>query len=314
MAPLLYDAHNHLQDEWLEPHRDRVFDDLEAIGVRAAVVNGTCEADWPRVAALCREHSSVSAAGKSPSATQPIQRTQLLPSYGLHPWHVGNRSADWLSTLRAQLTADPTAAIGEIGLDRWILDRARPDDLRLTGLRRAPVEEQLDVFAAQLALAVESDRPVTIHCIDAHGALFDALRNSRRPQRGFLLHAYAGSLEMMKSFAELGAYFSFNGYFLDPRRAARLQPVYRAIPSDRLLVETDAPAMPLPIEHQRFSLPHEPGGATVGHPANLVVAYEELARWRDTELETFAGQVAENFSRFFGPLSSNEPKRAVGRD
>ncbi len=296
---MLFDAHNHLHDAWLAPHRDRVLADLAAIGTRACVVNGTNESDWPAVTALC---DSVS----QPSTLN--SQLRLLPSFGLHPWHVGNATPDWPKNLLATLDAFSSPVglpaggpvkVGEIGLDRWILDRARPDDPRLAGLRRAPIDEQLEAFHFQLSLAAARNLPCTIHCIDAYGLLHDTLRAAARPARGFLLHAYAGSLELMRSFADLGAYFSFNGYFLDPRRAARLRPVYAAVPADRLLVETDAPAMPLPRDSATHHLPRSPEGAVINHPANLEAAYAALAAWRGLPVSDLAAQISENFARLF---------------
>jgi TatD DNase family protein len=322
MAPL-FDAHNHLQDEWLTPHRERILTELGAAGVRACVVNGTSESDWPEVAALCRSADSDqrSAIGHQPNlggvppprnsgplsqvlSPNPKPETQnpkpkLVASFGLHPWDVGNRTPAWREKLIRFLDADSNACMGEIGLDRWMTDRAKPDDPRLAGLRRAPLAEQLEIFHPQLVIASERNLPTTIHCIDAYGALLDALESVPRPQRGFLLHAYAGSAELVRPFAKLGAYFSFNGYFLDPRRMDRLRPVYAAIPADRLLVESDAPAMPLPVASQRFQLPNAPAGPVVNHPANLIVAYEELARWRDTDAVSLAARIADNFTYFF---------------
>jgi TatD DNase family protein len=278
----LYDAHNHYHDTWLAPHRARVFADLASVGVRRAVVNGTCETDWSDVAALAREF--------------PIVR----PSYGLHPWDAGNRTPDWQKNLLVALAADPRAALGEFGLDRWILDRARPDDPRLAGLRRAPLAEQKEVFLWQLDLAAARNLPASIHCLDAHGALHDLLRAAKLPVRGFLLHAYSGSTEMAKSFADLGAFFSFNGSFLDPRKA-RLRALYASLPADRLLVETDAPAMRLPAPLEKFSLPATADGSLPNHPANLAVTYAALAELRGVTLESLAAQVEQNFLRLFAP-------------
>ena len=277
----LFDAHNHAHDAWLEPHAARVDADLRAIGLQAAVVNGTCEADWPVVAAFARRF--------------PWARA----SYGLHPWDAGNRTSGWLDALRARLAAEPGAAVGEIGLDRWILDGARPDDPRLAGLRRAPLEEQGEVFLKQLALAAAEDRPVTIHCLQAFGALEGLLRHVNTPARGFLLHAYGGPAELVPAFAERGAYFSFNGSFLAARHAARRE-AFRRVPADRLLVETDAPAMPLPPERATHALPPAPDGSSVNHPANLAAAYAGLAEIRGVARDVLEAQVAENFGRLFG--------------
>ena len=277
-----FDAHNHLASPSLAPHLPTLFTDLAAAGITHAVVNGTEESDWPTVTTLCRLQLS------------PFN-LQLLPSYGLHPWDVGNRSPAWLATLRAHLTADPRAAVGEIGLDRWMLDRARPDDPRLAGLRRAPLDEQLAAFKTQLALATEFDRPATIHCIDAFGLLLETLRAVPLPPRGFLLHAYSGSLELVAPFAALGAYFSFNAAYLAPRHA-RLRELFQKIPLDRLLVETDAPAMLAPPAHAPFSIPTAPA---LNHPANLAAAYTALATLRPLPLATLTAQVAANSRRLF---------------
>jgi TatD DNase family protein len=283
MSIPLYDAHNHLHDEWLEPHWEKISAQLPALGLRRAVVNGTHETDWPRVVALSRQHA------------------WITPSLGLHPWHVGNRSVDWLATLTRALDNTPTAALGEIGLDRWILDRARPDDHRLSGLRRASLDEQIAVFAQQLALAAARDLPTSIHCLDAWAPLLASLRSAPAlPARGFLLHAYGGPAEMINAFAELGAYFSFNGAFLDERRARQLD-TFRHIPPLRLLIETDAPAMPLPHAWRTHKLPLSPEDQPVNHPGNLEAAYTGLAAFLGKPLPALARTVEDNFIRLFGP-------------
>lgn len=276
----LFDAHQHLHFASLAPHREQVIADLRSIGLAGAVVNGTAEAEWPEVAALAQEHP------------------WIIPSFGVHPWDAGNRSPEWETTLRASLAAHPRAAVGEIGLDRWITDHLRPDDPRLAGLRVAPVMEQLEVFHRQLAIAAELDRPASIHCLRAMGLLHEALRAAPRPARGFLLHAYSGPAELVGPLASLGAYFSYNGYFLRAAHAAKVR-AFSAVPLDRLLVETDAPAMPLPAAHVRFRLPAAPGREPINHPANLAVAYEALARLRGLTVPDLAEQVAENFHRLF---------------
>ncbi len=276
----LHDAHNHLHDEWLLPHLNRIAADLADAVIAGAVVNGTTPDDWPAVSALATRFAWV------------------IPSYGVHPWDCGNRPADWLDRLEARLAAEPRAHVGEIGLDRWILDRAKPDDPRLAGLRRAPLDEQTEVFTAQLALAAQDNRAASIHCIDAWGALLETLRTAPLPARGLLLHAYAGPEEMIGPFADLGAYFSFNGSYLDPKRA-RLRETFRAVPPDRLLIETDAPAMPLPAAAEKFSLPPSPTGTRMNHPANLAAVYRGLAAFLGQPLESLVMRVEANFQRLF---------------
>lgn len=277
-----YDAHNHLHDPSLEEEHVRILADLTQLPLRGAVVNGTCENDWADVHALAR------------------QSAILFPSYGLHPWHVGNASPNWREVLQRRLDAEPHAALGEIGLDRWILDHARPDDPRLAGLRRASLEEQLGAFSWQLTLAAERNLPVSIHCLEAWGVLAAALRSTPLPARGFLLHAYGGSAEMAREFASLGAYFSFSGFFLEERQEPK-RTVFQGLPADRLLAETDAPAMPLPSPLRHYTLRDRPDGSPINHPANITAVYHGLADLRGWNAEQVRDRIGRNFQRWFGP-------------
>jgi TatD DNase family protein len=275
-----FDAHQHFHFEALTPHRAAIDADLRVAGLSRAVVNGTCEEEWPAVARLARQFD------------------WILPSYGVHPWDSGNRSPGWLAALHTQLASDLSAGVGEIGLDRWIIDGIKRDDPRIAGLRVALMDEQVEVFAAQLALAAEFNRATSIHCVQAFGALAEALRTAKLPARGFLLHGYAGPTEMIKTFTDLGAYFSFNLQLLEPRNADRLEN-FRRIASDRLLVETDAPAKAPPPEHNRFPLGLAADGSLINHPANVLAAYAALAGLRGISTETLATQVGQNFTRLF---------------
>ena len=278
--PHLYDAHQHFHFDQLTPHRAVIAADLARIGIKAAVVNGTNEEEWPVVAGLANEYR------------------WILPSYGVHPWDSGNRSTAWLATLKKQLLADPRAGIGEVGLDRWIIDGIKADDPRIAGLRVASMDEQGEVFAAQLALGAELNRATSIHCVQAWGKLLEILKATPRPARGFLLHGYAGPAEMIADFTALGAYYSFNIQLLEPKHSARLEN-FRTIPADRLLVETDAPTKAPSGTSNRFPLPAASDGSEVNHPANVVVAYEALAQLRGLPFDQLADQVEHNFSRLF---------------
>jgi hypothetical protein len=87
----------------------------------------------------------------------------------------------------------------------------------------------------------------------------------------------------------------------DAARARRYATVFASLPRDRLLVETDAPAMPLPEAFRTHSLPDLADGTVVNHPANIVAVYRGLAGILELSVEALAAQVAANFARFFGP-------------
>ncbi len=264
----LYDAHNHLQDERLAPHLESIVSAVSGIGVRRMVVNGSCEEDWPGVLALARAHPFV------------------LPSFGYHPWYVRERSARWEAVLVEFLEAVPSA-VGEIGLDRWI----RGHDLT----------DQEEVFVVQLRLAAERNLPVSIHCLLAWGKLLEILQREALPHCGLVLHSYGGPREMVEPLARLGAYFSLPGYFALTRKE-RQRDAFRAVPLDRLLIETDAPDQSLPPERVKFPLPLSANGKPVNHPANLLAVYEFAAELLGQKLENLAEVVETNFQRIFGKV------------
>ncbi|CAN0077433.1 unnamed protein product, partial [Phaeothamnion confervicola] len=87
---------------------------------------------------------------------------------GLHPWHVHQASPDWLESLRSELQRHPRALLGEAGLDR----AARCPD---TGRVRVDWPGQREAFAQQFRLAAALNRPMSVHCVRAHGTLLDML-------------------------------------------------------------------------------------------------------------------------------------------
>lgn len=262
------DAHLHLQDERLRPELDHIVAELRRLGIRRWVVNATRESDWPAVTRLAAAHPEV------------------LPAYGLHPWFIAERGEHWEKNLTSLLTHPESRAIavGEIGLDKWI--------------RPHRIDEQEDLFRRQLRLAATLRLPAVIHCLRAWGRLLDVLRSEPLPDRGFLLHSFAGPAEMVDELVALGAYFSFSGHFLHLRKAAVIE-TYRRLPRERLLVETDAPDM-LPPDSRITHPLRDPAGQVINHPANLIAIYTDLARALDTPLETLAARVAENFTRLYG--------------
>jgi TatD DNase family protein len=269
----LYDAHNHLQDPRLTIHRARIFATLEQENVVRMVVNGSTEEDWPDVLALA--HAS----------------PRVLPSFGYHPWYVSQCSTQWQERLLSFLDQVP-AAVGEIGLDRWIPSPNLP--------------EQEKVFLWQWRLASKRNLPVSIHCLRAWGRLYELLQQNPGPACGFLLHSYGGPVEMIAPLAKLGAYFSFPGFYAHERKE-RQRATFQQVPQDRLLIETDAPDQLPPQACIRHAL-QGPEGQPIHHPANLRAVYEFAAQMLRQPVELLSHRIAANFNRLFAaiaPASAN---------
>ena len=251
---MLFDSHNHLQNHRFDQHRDDLISEMRRVGISRCVVNGTTESDWPKVKRLAQDHPDL-----------------VIPSYGLHPWHLKQRSDHWLNTLADLLIESPNAAIGECGLDRWLRDH----DIGL----------QLPIFQKHLDLAVQFDRPITIHCLKAWGPLLTLLKQGTVLPTRLLLHSYSGSLETAKELLKLGAHFSFSGYLLNSRKA-KVQEIFRQLPADRILVETDAPDMRPPSPNYQLE--------DLNHPANLKDIVIQCAQVLNIPTEQFA-QNSRNF-------------------
>jgi TatD DNase family protein len=168
------DSHNHLQDPRLGNVTPLVSAMREA-GIHHGIVNATCQSDWSAVEAL--------------AAAEP---DLISPGFGIHPWRAHTAGDGWLAHLRALLLKFPRASIGECGLDHWISEPT--------------LAVQRPVFLDQLRLARELDRPLTIHCLRAWGALFDAFDEAPPPPR-FLMHSFNGSIETARRLLPLGAFF-----------------------------------------------------------------------------------------------------------
>ena len=251
------------------------------------VVNGSGESDWPAVAAL---------AGRHPD---------LLPAFGCHPWFLRERTADWKGSLAHWLDRLPASSVGEIGLDRWMLEN--PERWRAHLGREAgdppSMDEQEEAFVIQWRMAAERNRPASLHCLKAFGPLLALLEATPRPARGFLLHSYGGPAEMVPAFARLGAYFSVPGYFMHPRKA-RQREVFRIVPADRLLIETDAPDQLPPASGIRHALTDPRTGLPLNHPANLPATGESMAQFLGVSAAELAVRTSANFERLFGPYSA----------
>lgn len=257
----MFDSHNHLH-RLPDPHG--VIGRMREVGITGCVVNGTCEGDWEEVAG-------------SAAAWPDFVR----PAFGVHPWRAADAGAGWMMDLEARLDVFPrTGSVGECGLDGWV--------------KGPSLEVQRAVFLPQIALARERELPVTVHALKAWEPLFEALKKEPPPERGFLLHSFGGSEELVKRLADLGAWFSFSGYFLQERKAKVLE-AYRAVPRERLLVETDAPDMLPPEEFWVETLPEK-----LNHPANLVRIVEGLAEALGMEAAELERLTDGNARRFFG--------------
>lgn len=206
----LFDSHCHLQDPRIFNRAPQLIKTALDNGVVQFAVNGVSENDWPLV--------------KEMSDHYPC----IIPCFGLHPWFIAERTPNWFNTLKEFFDATPSAAVGEIGLDKG------------SHGKKIDFTDQVEIFRQQLQLAKELKRPASVHCVHAFGDLLPIMKSMGPFPAGVILHSYLGSAEMVPEFAKLGAYFSFSG-FLMSMKVNKAKKMLKSVPADRILLETDAP-------------------------------------------------------------------------
>lgn len=218
--------------------------------------------------------------GTSPATSrQAIAQAKLYEhmytAVGIHPTDGQGlpSPADALREIEVLATAPDSkcVAIGEIGLDYHY-----PDTDKAT---------QRYLFEAQLDMAVRLGLPVSIHDRDAHGDVMDILR-AHAGVRG-VMHSFSGSAEMAQELVDMGFYISFSGT-LTFQNARRTVEAARAVPRERVLIETDAP----------YLAPH-PLRGTLNHSGNLLYTNRRLAELLGISEEACAALTRDNAARLF---------------
>lgn len=285
----LFDSHCHLQDSRVLNVAPKLIKEALDTGVLHFAVNGVSEKDWHLVKEMSEAYPSV------------------VPNFGLHPWFISDRTFDWLRTLKDFLVATPSAAVGEVGLDKG--SRGKKIDFT----------DQVLVFRQQLQLAKELNKPASIHCVRAFGDLLEILKTEGPFPAGLVLHSFLGSAEMVPELSKLGAYFSFSG-FLMSMKESKAKRMLKSVPPERILLETDAPdAKPSSVDPDSLfviktevSNPKEVSGdedkgkassvdeENINHPANIhhILAYvAQLLEMEEKELaELSYGNAVRLFS------------------
>lgn len=190
--------------------RDQVVKDAVASGVTKMVVTGTNETASRDAALLTGVHPGV-----------------LWATAGVHPHDAKTCTPDTPRFLRHLTQLPGVVAVGECGLDFNRDNSPRP------------VQETW--FEAQLELAAEVQLPVFLHERDAHERFVEILRPWRDKLVGAVVHCFTGEDEALKTYLDLDCHIGITGWICDERRGKHLRGLVRNIPSNRLMIETDAP-------------------------------------------------------------------------
>jgi len=167
-------------------------------------------------------------------------------------------------------------AIGETGLDYYRLPE--------------PLDWQRDRFRVHIRAARESGLPLIIHTRAAAADTLRIMREERAGEAGGVFHCFTESLEVAEAAIDLGFYVSFSG-IVTFKNARELQAVARALPLQRLLIETDSPYL-APVPHR---------GRT-NEPSYVPHVAAKLAELRGISVAEIELATAENFRCCFNRL------------
>lgn len=251
----MIDTHLHLDDPKFAANFQQIIDELPQRNIDF-VINNSCDfVSMQRGAELAANNDRVYA------------------TVGLHPQNATDFDDTFVQKMKSLAQNPKIVAVGEIGLDYFYETCDR--------------KIQKDVFAAQIEIADKLQLPLTLHIRDAYGDAADILQAQKQYlNHGILWHCYSGSAEFARQMAAKGHYFAFGGAITF--KNAKKEDVIAAIPTDRVLTETDSPYMaPVPLR------------GTVNTPFNIPLILTKLAEVYRVEIGVLEKQIRENCLRLF---------------
>lgn len=254
---MLVDHHCHLDFPQLAADRDGLLARAREAGIGVMVTISTRVRRLPELLDIVAPHDN------------------LFCSVGTHP-HQADEETDVTTDELVRLAQHPKiVAIGEAGLDYFY--------------KKSTPENQAEGFRRHIRAARITGLPLEIHTRDAEDDTARILEEEFASSGPFpaILHCYTGTLELAERALAIGLYVSFSGV-VSFKKSEALREVAKAVPLDRLLVETDAP----------FLAP-EPFRGKTNEPAFVAHTAAAIARARGISPEALAEATTANFFRLF---------------
>jgi TatD DNase family protein len=254
---MFVDSHCHLTDEQFDGDREAVLARARAAGVcRFLVIGATGDFSHnEKAVALARENRDVSAV------------------VGVHPHDARTITSDTYARLRELAREPEVVGLGETGLDFYY--------------DNSPREDQRTHFRAFIRLARELGLPLSMHVREAYGEAVETLRADGEGRIRGVMHCFTGSVEEARALLDLDLFISFSG-IVTFKSAGALREVARAVPLERLLIETDCPLLaPVPYRGKR------------NEPAYVIQVAQTLAEVKGLSLAEIADATRRNSEALF---------------
>jgi TatD DNase family protein len=264
-SPALIDIGVNLGHDSFDHDRAQVMAAARQAGVVQMIITGTNVQASIKASELAGDHPGV-----------------LYSTAGVHPHDAASFGIDTSAQLHRILQQPQVVAVGETGLDFY------------RDFSPRPLQEQ--AFSEQLLLATQTRLPIFLHQRDAHERFMSLLREQRDKLVRGVVHCFTGTRKELHDYLDLDMYIGITGWICDERRGLELQQLVKAIPPDRLMLETDAPYLtprniPPSIKPKQSSRRNE--------PAHLVWVLAMVAQCTGRDAETVAAETTRNARDFF---------------
>ena len=257
----LVDIGANLTHESFRHDFDAVLERARLHGVAQLVVTGASAQGSRDALALARAHAG------------------LYATAGVHPHHASDFDAETEQLLRELQRESEVVAVGETGLDYH--------------RNFSPRAAQLFAFERQLELAAECGKPLFLHQRDAHADFIACMDNMKGRIGRAVVHCFTGARNELFDYLERDWYVGITGWICDERRGTHLRELVKSIPSERLLLETDAPyLLPRTVRPQPSHRRNE--------PMYLAHICAEVARDRGEDPAVTAANATAAAREFFG--------------
>jgi TatD DNase family protein len=270
------DSHCHLDNDVFTEQLPALLNQCRQLAIKRIIIPSISPANFDSVLALPKKY--------------PYAKNQVLlsPCLGIHPWFLDGLTDTHLDLLSAKVKQERAniIAIGETGLDGAIAKKS-PEHGQSTEQNWA---HQTVFFDFQLNLAKEQKLPVIIHHRQSHDKILPLLKKYKLERTG-IIHGFSGSYQQAKSYLDLGFKLGIGSTITYPRAKKTINTIKR-LPLTSLVLETDAPSMPLSRE----------AGGAVGEPnspINIMNIFTALQEIREENAETIAVQIEKNINSIF---------------
>ena len=253
------DSHCHLDFDPLNLELTKLLLACSESGVKRIVVPGVSPDNWQQVLAL-----------------KSTNQVTIYKALGIHPWYLNDLDESALACLENSIdnNQDKLVAVGEIGIDGKIAEQQH----NLT--------KQIQFFDRQLAIASKRKLPAIIHHRKSHPIIVERLKSLRFEQGG-IIHAFSGSYQQAKHYLDKGFKLGIGGT-ITYDRAEKTRKTVSKLPIDSIVLETDAPSMPVFSQKE----PHN-------SPLNIPLIFNCLTKLRTETAEQLAFQLENNITSAF---------------